>query len=294
MGAAVNLREDLEAAELRRLASKAKDGAQARRLLALAAVRDGLKRSEAARLGGMDRQTLRDWVHRFNQYGPDGLLDLKPSGRPSKLSAEQKEALKALVEAGPDPRKDGVARWRCVDLKRVVGQRFGVDLSEVSLGRVLKRLGFSHISARPRQPKDQRYENAYVFGAVCPGRDTGVALIMPRADTQAMQAHLDAIGRAVAPGAHALLILDQAGWHTTRKLAPSGNITLVPLPPACPELNAAENIWQYLRQTYLANQVFADYTAILDACQNAWRKLLAEAGRITSIAQRQWAFVGQS
>jgi len=148
--------------------------------------------------------------------------------------------------------------------------------------------------SRPRQPKDQRYENAYVFGAVCPSRDTGVALIMPQADTEAMQAHLDAIGRAVAPGAQALLILDKAGWHTTRKLELPGNVTLVPLPPACPELNAAENIWQYLRQTYLANQVFATYTAILDACQDAWRKLLAEAGRITSIAHRQWAIVGQS
>lgn len=77
--------------------------------------------------------------------------------------------------------------------------------------------------SRPRQPKDQRYENAYVFGAVCPSRDTGVALIMPQADTEAMQAHLEAIGRAVAPSAHALLILDKAGWHTTRKLNPPSN-----------------------------------------------------------------------
>ena len=152
MGAAVGLREDFGAAELRRLAARAKDGAQARRLLALAAVRDGLNRTLAARLGGMDRQTLRDWVHRFNQHGPDGLIDVKPSGRPAKLSADQKEVLRQLVEAGPDRQKDGVARWRCVDLKRVVGQRFGVDLSEVSLGRVLKKLGFSHISARPRHP----------------------------------------------------------------------------------------------------------------------------------------------
>ncbi|EJW09260.1 ISSod10, transposase OrfB [Rhodovulum sp. PH10] len=109
-----------------------------------------------------------------------------------------------------------------------------------------------------------------------------------------MQAHLDAIGEAVAPGAHALLILDKAGWHTTGKLEPPANITLLPLPPACPELNAAENIWQYLRQNYLGNRVFADYTAILDACQDAWRKLLAETGRITSIAQRGWAIIGQA
>ena len=146
---------------------------------------------------------------------------------------------------------------------------------------------------RPRQPKDQRYENAYLFGAVCPSRDTGVALIMPNADTEAMQKHLDEIGRAVMPGAHALLILDKAGWHTTRKLKIPNNMTLVPLPPASPELNSAENVWQYLRQTYLSNRVFENYEAILDACQEAWRRLLAEVGRITSLATREWARIGQ-
>src|SRR3990172_8808055 len=145
MGAAISLRQDFGASELRRLAGKAKDAAQARRLLALAAVLDGMKRTEAARIGGMDRQTLRDWAHRFNQHGPDGLIDIKPPGRPPRLSDDHKERLKQLVETGPDPETDGVVRWRCVDLKRVVRDRFGVDLSEVSLGRVLKKLGFSHI-----------------------------------------------------------------------------------------------------------------------------------------------------
>lgn len=152
MGAAVGLRQDFGADDLRGFAARAKDGAQARRLLALAAVLDGMNRTEAARLGAMDRQTLRDWAHRFNQHGPDGLIDIKPTGRPPRLSDEHKELLKQLVEAGPDPEKDGVVRWRCFDLKRVVRERFGVDLSEVSLGRVLKQLGFSHISARPRHP----------------------------------------------------------------------------------------------------------------------------------------------
>ncbi len=142
--------------------------------------------------------------------------------------------------------------------------------------------------------KDQRYENAYLFGAVCPARDTGVALIMPNADTDAMQKHIDEIGRAVARGAHALIILDKAGWHTTGKLKVPNNLTLVLLPPACPELNSAENIWQYLRQTYLSNRVFQTYTDILDACQDAWLRLLAEVGRIASIATRDWAAIGQS
>ena len=117
---------------------------------------------------------------------------------------------------------------------------------------------------------------------------------MPHADTEAMQKHIDEISGAVTPGAHALIILDKAGWHTTRKLKLPTNLTLVPLPAACPELNAAENIWQYLRQTYLSNRVFESYTAILDACQDAWRKLLDETGRIASITTRDWVAIGQS
>jgi transposase len=116
---------------------------------------------------------------------------------------------------------------------------------------------------------------------------------MPYADTEAMQKHVDEIGRAVAPGAHALIIFDKAAWHTTPKLKIPTNLTMVPLPPACPELNAAENIWQYMRQNYLSNRVFEGYTAIVDACQNAWRRLLKEPGRIASTATRQWAEIDQ-
>jgi len=153
LSAAIKLRPDFDASTLRRLATTVKHANQARRLLSLAAIYDGKDREEAARIGGMDRQTLRDWVHRFNQCGPDGLINAKSPGRRPTLSKEQMEELGRLVEAGPDPEKDGFARWRCVDLKRVLGARFAVDLSEVSLGRILKKLGFSHISARPRHPK---------------------------------------------------------------------------------------------------------------------------------------------
>jgi len=152
MSAAVGLRDDFTAADLRRLAGKTKEADQARRLLALAAVYDGMDRGTAAQIGGMDRQTLRDWAHRFNDQGPAGLINVKPVGRRPKLSAEQQEALRQLVEAGPDPEKHGVVRWRCVDLQRVLGAQFGVDLSTVAIGRQLKRLGFCHISARPQHP----------------------------------------------------------------------------------------------------------------------------------------------
>ena len=101
----------------------------------------------------MDRQTLRDWVHRFNEKGPEGLINAKAPGPTPKLSLDQKEELKRIVEAGPDPEKDGVVRWRCVDLRRVVKERFNVDLDEVSIGRALKELGFAHVSPRPKHPR---------------------------------------------------------------------------------------------------------------------------------------------
>jgi len=148
--------------------------------------------------------------------------------------------------------------------------------------------------SRPSQPADQRYESAYMFGAVCPARDTGAALVMPDANTAAMQKHLDEISRTVAAGAHAIVLLDRAGWHTTAKLKAPNNLTLLPIPPASPELNAAENIWQYLRQTYLSNRVFETYDDIIAACCEAWLKLETEVGRIRSIASRSWASISQA
>ena len=153
MGGAVALRTDFSAGELRQLAKRAEDADQARRLLSLAAVLDGMSRKDAAAIGAMDRQTLRDWAHRFNQKGPAGLINGKAPGPIPKLSAEHKQELKRIVEIGPDLARDGVVRWRCVDLRRVIKERFDVDLDEVSIGRVLKELGFAHVSPRPQHPK---------------------------------------------------------------------------------------------------------------------------------------------
>jgi DDE superfamily endonuclease len=148
--------------------------------------------------------------------------------------------------------------------------------------------------SRPRQPKDQRYENAYLFGAICPARDIGAAVVMPFADTFAMQTHLDEISCFVSEGSVAALLLDQAGWHTTDKLVVPDNVVLVHLPPKSPELNPVENIWRYLRQTYLSNRVFEDYAEICEACCAAWNSLIAQIGRIASIGRRCWAKIGQS
>ena len=153
MGAAVRLRTDLSAGDLRLLAKRTQDAGQARRLLSLAAVLDGMSRETAAEIGAMDRQTLRDWVHRFNERGPAGLINGKAPGPTPKLSCEQKQELKRIVESAPDPVTDGVVRWRCADLRRIIKERFDVDLDEVTIGRVLKELGFAHVSPRPRHPK---------------------------------------------------------------------------------------------------------------------------------------------
>ena len=152
MATAVAIRTDYSASQLRRLAAGSKHANQARRLLSLAAVLDGASRDEAARIGGMDRQTLRDWVHRFNAEGPDGLKDIRSKGHPPRLTAEQLAAFAEIVETGPDRAKDGVVRWRRIDLKRVVEQRFGVAYHVRTIGKLLKQIGFSHISARPRHP----------------------------------------------------------------------------------------------------------------------------------------------
>jgi transposase len=162
MPSAVKLRDDYSAADLRGLAKRSKDANQSRRLLSLAAVCEGKDRTEAARIGGMDRQTLRDWVHRFNADGPEGLRDLHGGGREPRLSQDQLAELSAIVETGPDPKVDGVVRWRRIDLQAVVAKRFGVDYHERYVGKLLKALGFSRLSARPRHPgQDARVMEEY-------------------------------------------------------------------------------------------------------------------------------------
>jgi transposase len=281
------------------------------------------------------------------------LRDHWAGGPDPRLSAEHKAELAAIVEAGPNREVDGVVRWRRVDLRRVIKNRFGVDYCERYVGTLLKKLGFvqraaapsrpghrdrrgfqknfpralsahldgvpedkpieiwfqdearvgqknglvrqwSRRGTRPRQPADQRYENVYLFGAICPARGTGAALALPNADTEAMQLHLNEISRHVADGAHAVLLMDLAGWHTTSALDVPENITPIFLPSRAPELNPVENIWQYLRANWLSNRVFETYEAIIDAACEAWNKLIALPDTISSIGTRAWAHVGRS
>ena len=290
------------------------------------------------------------WVLRFNARGPDGLVDGKSPGAPSKLNADHRRALAEVVEAGPVPAVDGVVRWRRKDLARWLLETFAISLDETTVGRELKALGFAKISARPRHyaqnelaveafkknfpaelakirarlpkgveielwwqdearigqknkltrrwarrgtrpraPRDQRTEWAYIFGAICPAKGKGAGLVMPWCDTDAMAAHLIEISAAVDPGAHAVLIVDQAGWHLTPKLAIPDNITVLALPPRSPELNPVENVWQFMRDNWLSNRIFKSYEDIVALCCQAWNNLIDQPWKIMSLGMRKWA-----
>jgi hypothetical protein len=175
--------------------------------------------------------------------------------------------------------------------ERALGQPLEVwfqDEARVGQQGTLTRI-WARRGSRPRAPRDRRYAWAYLFGAICPARATGAGLVLPHADTAAMTLHLAEISRHVAPGAHAVVVLDQAGWHSAADLTVPENLTLLPLPPYSPELNPVENVWQYLRQNQLSLSVWPDYDAIVQACCTAWNALLALPDRLASITRRDWA-----
>jgi transposase len=248
MSAAVEItRRDHLPAELRALAAKSDDTARTRRLLAIAMVLQGASRLDAARQTGMDRQTLRDWVHRYNEVGVDGLVSRKPPGAAPKLSVAQTRELRGLVLAGPDPKTDKVVRWRCLDLREEVIQRFSVTVPERTIAKWLRKLkltrlqprpfhpkrdvaaqeafkknfctmlktallgstaatpveiwfqdearvgqkgGHTYVGSRPPMVRDNRHDSAYIFGAICPARAVGAAIIAPTANTECMNLHL--------------------------------------------------------------------------------------------------------
>ena len=167
--------------------------------------------------------------------------------------------------------------WFCDEAR--VGQ-------QGTLTRIWARRG-----SRPRAPRDRRYEWAYIFGAVCPERAVGAAVVMPHVNVAAMQEHLAEIGRSVRDGAHAVLVMDCAGWHTSPQLRVPQNISLLPLPSYAPELNPMEIIWEFMRSNWLSHRVWDTYEAIVDACCDGWNALMRMPERIAFITQRDWAKV---
>jgi transposase len=354
MGQALQItRTDHTGATLRAFASKCRDGAQVRRLLAVAMVLDGHPRSLAASSNGMDRQTLSDWVHRYNDDGVDGLKTRLPPGRLPFLTGPQMAELNELVVNGPDPAINGVVRWRCADLLGEVKRRFSIEVHESTIGKWLHKLGLTRLQPRPVHPKkdpeaetafkkhfvsllkealigttaatpieiwfqdearvgqkgthayiwapvgsrplmvrDNRHDSAYIFGAICPARGVGAAVIMPAANTEGMNEHLKEICTQIAPSSIAVVICDRAGWHkSSKELVVPDNIRVLPLPAYSPELNPMENVWDYLRQNKLCALVWDTYDEILEACKTAWNFLIDDPDRIRSIGSRTWACV---
>jgi transposase len=157
MSVAVPLRQDFDGAKLRSLARRSSDAKQCRRLLSVASIYDGGSRSDAARLGGVTLQIVRDWVLRFNTRGPEGLIDGKAPGNPSRLNAAQREALARIVESGPIPAIHGVVRWRLTDLMQWVWEEFRLNIAKQTLSRELRAMGFRKLSARPRHHAQNEY-----------------------------------------------------------------------------------------------------------------------------------------
>lgn len=157
MGAAIRMRDDFDAVGLRRMARATRSANQGRRLLALAEIYDGGSRSDAARIGGVTLQIVRDWVVRFNANGPDGLPDGKAPGKSPLLNDAQRQALAEIVESGPIPAIHGVVRWRLIDLASWLHDEFGVSLTETTVGRELKKLGYVKLTARPRHHAQNEY-----------------------------------------------------------------------------------------------------------------------------------------
>src|SRR5690349_5470444 len=152
MSAPTPLRQDFDASQVRGLARKTKDGPQARRLLALAAIYDGATRTEAAKIGGVGLQIIRDWVLRFNARGPDGLLDGKSTGQPSKLNDTQRQAIAGMIESGPIPAVHGVVRWRLIDLAQWIFEEFRITIAKQTLSRELRAMGYRPDRVTMRKP----------------------------------------------------------------------------------------------------------------------------------------------
>ena len=181
---------------------------------------------------------------------------------------------------------DEVAREKAIDVDKI--EIWFQDEARIGQKNKITRR-WAKRGSRPSAPRDQRTASTYIFGAICPKQGKGAALILPFCNTEAMNLHLAEIAKGIAQDAHAVLLVDQAGWHLSARLVVPANITIIPLPLKCPELNPVENIWQYMRDNWLSNRIFKSYDDIVDHCCYAWNMLMDRPWKIMSIGLRQWA-----
>ena len=343
-------RLELSASELREASARTKEAKVARRMLAIGLVLDDWSREAASEACGMDRQTLCDWVHRYNALGLEGLSDrpaatardrgcrtssrrrwrtglrrgqtshgtvscagavlicncgsrgyLASAARAHGGQAAAQAVIPTVVGASTAPfeqaRGTSGFRRRFADLvtaalpAEALGRPVEIwftDEARVGQQGTLTRV-WAKRGSRPRALRDRRFEWAYLFGAICPERCIGAAIVMPEVNVEAMDQHLAEISRNVSVGAIALLVLDGAGWRSSPRLNVPKNIVLLPLPPYAPELNPMENVWEFMRGNDLSHRVWDGYEAIIDACCDGWNKLMRMPDRIASLTRRNWA-----
>ena len=223
-----------------------------------AAIYDGATRTDAAKIGGVGLQIIRDRVLRFNARGSDSLLDGKSPGQPSRLNDAQRQAIGQIIENGPISALHGVVRWRLVDLAQWIFEEFRITIAKQTLSRELRAMGYRKLSARPRHHAKAEAAVEH-FKKASPEEPT----------LSSLSIRLDGI----CP----------QDWSF------STNISIFPMPPKSPELNPVENIWQFMRDNWLSNRVFKSYDDLVDHCCDAWNKLVDMPWRIMSIGLRQWA-----
>jgi hypothetical protein len=271
---------------LRALAKRTKDAPQARRLLALAAISVAL----VPAVHGVVRWRLIDlpqWIFeefRITIAKQTLSRELRAMGY-RKLSARPRHHAQAEgaidnFKKGFPARLDEIARAKAVDSDKI--EVWFAD--EARIGQKNKiTCRWAKRGTRPSAPQDQCTASTYIFGAVCPKKGKGAALILPACNTEAMNLHLAEIAEIIAPGAHAVLLVDQAGWHLSTRLVVPSNINIIALPPKCPELNPVENVWQFMRDNWLSNRIFKSYDDLVDHCCEAWNELVDQPLRIMSI-----------
>ncbi len=202
-----------------------------------------------------------------------------------RLSARLRHHAQAAgaIEAfkSPPARLDAIGRAQDVG-------RDGIEAWFADEVRVGQKNKITRRGTRPSAPQDQRTASTYIFGAICPATGATAGLVLPWRNVEAMGLHLAEISARVTPGEHCALLIDQAGWHVSERLIVPPNITIVPVPAKCPELNPVENVWQFIRANWLSNRVFTSYTAIVDHCCDAWNRLADQPWRVVSIGLRQW------
>jgi len=243
---ATEVRCDIPVKELKVAVRGEKNSKVCRRLLGIIHLLEGGSRQEAQNIACLSVNVMRKWIKRFNQDGIEGLRSIKQTGRPPRMSWEVKQALRAKVLEGPG--EEGLARYRLIDMKQYLKEEFGVD---TSVTRIWGRKG-----ERQRLKKDFGFESTHIYSAVCPERDLGEALVINQVSKEVMELHLEAVSARIPENRHAIMVMDRAPWH--RSLKVPKNITVVHLPPYSPELNPHENVWEFLKNTYLSNKVYRD------------------------------------